>query len=307
METNTTLPTLTALDVTIALPKVYPNLELTEATWNQFRKSYSPGVMVNLGGIFVTHAGNKKSIRAILDTEFKSIREIDLAFVASLSDMGKLYLAVFGSFTTVVNVANGVFNSRRAVSIPIPTHRVKDFAAVATVPVRSQNEFLLVGRNPVYKRGGSIWDAGVIDTVIRILKEKYRVQTKRWKDFRFDALMLGELMYVELTYNGRFTASFHGRPTEINPAVILGISIGSFDEQLDVHLQDPDIIERKFGRKIIHDNGPQAEEEYLSKNKKLTKKELKVLNLKPPKPKKTKLNRLELDVLNLQGHSGKME
>lgn len=220
------------LEVFIRLPAVATPATTIDATaWKHFVGGFSRGVVLNLGGIIIVLGNKRKTLRAILETSYANLTEIDVRFVQSLVVHGKLYLGSFGSFTTLVNVANGVFDSRKAASIPIPTHRVGMFSALKAIPFRMQNEMLLVGSKPTMRRGASMWDASVVDQVIRILNKNFNV-TNKIKDFRFDVYINMDKMYVELTYDGKYSVSFNGKYLELNPAIILGIAIGGFDDQI---------------------------------------------------------------------------
>jgi len=221
-----------AFVTTISLTK----LELSEKSlsregWEAFIKGFTRGVVSNLGGVWISYQNKERTVQAILEKKYEQLDELDIVFIHSLFLRGKLYLGAFGSFTTLVNVANAVFDSRRASAIPIPTHRVKTFSALASTPFRMLKS-LSVGKNPTLRRGDSYWDPGLLDAIVRIIRENFHADMKRIAEFRFDCFYAIDRMYVELTWNGRFAATFVGKPLELNPAIILAIAIAGFDDQL---------------------------------------------------------------------------
>jgi len=220
---------------------------LDTTSWKNFTGSLSRGALVNLGGAVVKLGKTEKTVKQILETKYGDVVEIDLAFLESLAQNGKLFLSAFGAMITLVNGVNGVFNSRETVAIHIPTNHAADLMAkFGKVGFRMLDSGVLtVGPKPICHRGKSIWDKNLLDDIMGYLRSNYKTKVK-FEECKFDVLIKGNTMFVEFTYQGKFCATFRGRYLEYHPAVVLAIAAGGFDDQVQAY---------KSGKKNIFKEG----------------------------------------------------
>jgi hypothetical protein len=205
-------------------------VDLNRKTWELLIKSVHGGTLLNLGGFTVRLGDKKKSVRDILATKYDNIDEIDLSFLELLNNSGKLILASFGSMITMVNSVNGILNSRVGSAIWVDLQHPTVIPPTDGTPYRLRNEDLYIGPNPVggVRRGDALFDPDVLDTIVS--QASKMVSTIRLKELRFGIRIVGNEMFVELTYDGRYSAAFVGKMSVINPTSILLASIRGFDE-----------------------------------------------------------------------------
>jgi len=204
-------------------------VSLDRKSWELLIKSIHGGTLLNLGGFVARLGNNRKSVREILSTKFEHLQEIDLAFLEMLNNSGKLILASFGSMITMVNSVNGMLNSRVGSAIWVDLQHPTEIPPSDGTPYHLKNKILVVGTNHVggIKRGEALFDASVLEKIVS--QAAKMTSTVRLKELRFGVRVIKNEMFVEFTYDGRYSAAFVGKMSVINPTSILLAAIRGFD------------------------------------------------------------------------------